>query len=111
MLIESKLNHDLWPYAFLTGAYIRNRCFNNQLGITPYEAFHNKKPNVKNMNIFGTVSYAYTQNRKKLDPRAEKGIFIGYDKYSPSYFVFFNNTKSIKKVRLVKFTNDFEKWF
>ena len=108
MLIESKLNHDLWPYAFLTATYIRNRCFNNRLGITNYEAFYSNKPNVKDMNIFGTVCYAYIQNKKKLDPRAEKGIFIGYDKYSPSYFVFFNETKSVKKVRLITFTNDFE---
>ena len=107
MLLESNLNHDLWPYALLTATYIRNRCFNNRLHITPYEAFHNKKPDVGNMNIFGTTCYAYVQNKKKLDPRAEKGIFVGYDKYSPAYFVFFCENKSVKKIRQVTFTNKF----
>ena len=46
--------------------------------------------------------------QKKLDPRAKKAIFIGYDKYSPAYFVFYPETNSVKKVRLVKFTNEFD---
>ena len=60
------------------------------------------------MNIFGTVCYAYVhEGKKKLDPRAEKGIFVGYDKYSPAYFVYFHKKNSVKKVRLVTFTNDY----
>ena len=59
------------------------------------------------MNIFGTVCYAYVQEKKKLDPRSEKGLFLGYDKYSPSYFVYFPETHKIKKVRHVAFTNEF----
>ena len=58
------------------------------------------------MNIFGTVCYAYVQEKKKLDPSLEKGIFLGYDKYSPAYFVYFPETHKIKKVRRVVFTND-----
>lgn len=60
------------------------------------------------MNIFGTTCYAYTQNKTKLDPRSEKGIFVGYDKYSPAYFVYFDEKKSVKKIRLVTFTNRFD---
>ena len=59
------------------------------------------------MNIFGTVCYAYVQEKKKLHPRSEKGLFLGYDKYSPAYFVYFPETHKIKKVRRVVFTNEF----
>lgn len=40
----------------------------------------------------------------KLDSRCEQGIFIGYDKNSPAYLVFYPNTKKVQKHRLVKFT-------
>ena len=42
-----------------------------------YEAFTGKKPNVQNMNVFDTICYAYIQEKKKLDPRSEKGLFLG----------------------------------
>ena len=33
---------------------------------SPYEAFTGVKPSVQNMNIFGTLCYAYVQEKKKL---------------------------------------------
>ena len=41
------------------------------------------------MHIFGTVCFAYIQEKKKLDDRAEKGIFVGYDKGSPAYLIYY----------------------
>ena len=69
--------------------------------------FTGVKPSVQNMNIFGTVCHAYVQEKKKLDPRSEKGPFLGYDKYCPACFVYFPETHKIKKVRRVVFTNEF----
>jgi len=39
------------------------------------------------MQKFGTVCYTYNQDRKKLDSRSDKGIFIGYDKNNPANVV------------------------
>lgn len=55
------------------------------------------------MMVFGTECYAYKQDKKKLDSRGEKGIFIGYDRYSPAYNVYFPDTGKVSKHRLVKF--------
>ena len=38
-----------------------------------------------------------------LDARSQKGIFVGYDKESPSYLVFFPETNRVERVRCVKF--------
>ena len=57
------------------------------------------------MHIFGTTCFCYVQNKKKLEPRCEKGIFVGYDKQSPAYLIYFPETKAIKRVRCVKFTD------
>ena len=92
LLLEAKLQKSMWPYAVMAAAYIRNRCFNVRLGKTPYEALTGSKPNLSNMHIFGCTCYAYTQNAKKLDPRSKKGIFVGYDKGSPAYLVYYPDT-------------------
>lgn len=46
---------------------------------------------------------AYKQNRGKLDPRCDKGIFVGYDKNSPSYLAYYPDTGRVCNNRLVKF--------
>ena len=103
LLLEAKLPKELWAYAVMTSAYIRNRCFSSRLGKTPFEALTGKRPNLANMHIFGSPCYAYVQNAKKLDPRSRKGIFIGYDKGSPAYLVYYPDTDKVEKVRCVKF--------
>ena len=61
------------------------------------------------MHVFGSVCYAYVQNTTKLDSRAEKGIFVGYDRSSPAFLVYCTQAKIVRKVRYVKFTENFDK--
>lgn len=68
--------------------------------------FTGQKPNVSDMHIFDCVCYAYVQNPRKLDSRAERGVFVGYDKESPARLIYFPQTQSVKKVRCVKFMSD-----
>ena len=49
------------------------------------------------------MCFAYAQQKRKLDDRAEQGIFVGYDTRSPSYLVYFKGTGAVKKVRCVEF--------
>jgi hypothetical protein len=76
MLIQINLGKALWPYSIMAAAYIRNRCYNNRLKQTPYFALTGRKPNLANMRVFGSVCYAYEQDKQKLDPRCKKGIFV-----------------------------------
>lgn len=103
MLLESNLPKRLWTYAVQTAAVIRNRCFNKRSGQTPYQMLTGKKPNLSKMRTFGSPCFAYKQDKKKLDSRCDKGIFVGYDKYSPAYLVFYPNTGKVVRQRLVKF--------
>ncbi|CAB3996098.1 Retrovirus-related Pol poly from transposon TNT 1-94 [Paramuricea clavata] len=106
LLLEANLPKSIWTYAVMAAAYIRNRCFNARLGKTPYEAFTGSKPDLSNMHVFGFVCYAYVQNAKKLDPRSKQGIFVGYDKRSPAYLVFYPDSNKVERVRCVKFFNE-----
>ena len=60
------------------------------------------------MWIFGTTCFCYVQNKTKLNPCCEKGIFVGYDKQSLAYLIYFTETMAIKRVKCVKFTDSFD---
>ena len=104
LLVESGLPKQMWNYAVMSAAYIRNRCFNSRLAKTPFEAVTDLRPNISNMHSFGTQCFAYVDEKKKLDDRSEEGIFVGYDRGSPAYLVYFPDANKIKKVRCVRFT-------
>ena len=44
----------------------------------------------------------------KFDPCCEKGIFVGYDKQSPVYLIYFPESTAIKRVRRVRFTDSYD---
>ncbi|RUS70255.1 hypothetical protein EGW08_021985 [Elysia chlorotica] len=106
MLLEGKLEKEMWPYAVNAASYIRNRCFCDRLKDTPYHKFTGRRPNLSNMKPFGSQCYAYVQDKKKLDPRSTKGIFVGYDRESPAYLVYFPSTGKVYRQRVVKFMSE-----
>jgi len=104
LLLDSKLPNNLWNYAVQTAAYVRNRCYSRRTKKTPYELFTGKVPNISKLQKFGSMCFTYKQEKGKLDSRCEQGIFIGYDKNSPAYLVYYPDTEKVQKHRLVKFT-------
>ena len=102
-LIESKLPNKLWNYAIQTAAYVRNRCYSRHTKKTPYELYNGRVPNVSKLHKFGSVCFAYKQEKGKLNSRCEQGVFIGYDKNIPAYLVYYPDTERVQKHRLVKF--------
>jgi len=71
-----------------TAVYVLNRCPTKSLNnITPYEAWHGRKPSVKHMRTFGCVAYVKLvgPNLTKLCDRSAKMIFIGYDSGTKGY--------------------------
>ena len=60
------------------------------------------------MHIFGMTCFCYVQNKMKLDPCCKKGIFVGFDKQSPAYVIYFLETTTIKRVICVKFTDSYD---
>lgn len=108
MLLESQLPKELLPNAVQTAAVVRNRCFNNRTKQIPYFMLTGKKPNMSRMQKFGTMCFTYRQDRKKLDSKSDKGIFVGYDKNSPAYMVYYPDSRKVMKHRLVRFMSNIE---
>ena len=54
------------------------------------------------------IRLAFLQNKMKLDSHCEKGIFVGYDKQSPAYLIYFAESTDIKRVWCVKFSDYYD---
>ena len=65
---------------------------------------HRKVPNISKLQKFGSMCFAYKQEKGKLDSRCEQGIFVAFDKNSPAYILYYPGTERVQKHRLVKFT-------
>lgn len=79
LLFDSGVDKKLWPEALRVAAYVTNRSPTTSLKITPYEKWTGRKPNLRNLRIFGSTAYIKVlRNVRKLDEKSRKLIFVGY---------------------------------
>lgn len=79
LLYDSRLDRKFWGEAIRSAAYLLNRTPSDTVKTTPAEEWYKRKTNVSNIREFGCEGYVKTLGKsKKLDPRSEKMIFIGY---------------------------------
>ena len=106
MLVDAKLPHRFWAEALSTAAYLINRSPTKTLGEkTPFEAWYGKKPCVKHLKVFGCTVYSHVakDERKKLDPKAKKCIFLGYAAQRKGYRLYDTERSSVVFSRDVVF--------
>ena len=106
MLSEAKLPHKLWAEAVSTAVYLRNRSPTNAVdGMTPSELLTGVKPNVKHLKVFGCEAYAHIpkDERRKLDSKARKCIFMGYGTETKGYRLYDVNRARVIHSRDVLF--------
>ncbi|KAE8952811.1 hypothetical protein PR001_g33136, partial [Phytophthora rubi] len=72
---------------------------------TPFEIVYQKKPQLKNLKVFGALGYGHIpdEKRRKLDAKAFKCRFLGYEDGVKGYRVLNVETGQVKIVRTVKF--------
>ncbi|GBM84347.1 Retrovirus-related Pol polyprotein from transposon TNT 1-94 [Araneus ventricosus] len=107
MIFESNLPKNFWGFAVLTAAYINNRMPNTSIDChTPYYLKYNTHADLKNLRVFGCDAYTLIPNsqRKKLDDKCKKMIFIGYS--SMGYRLLDPTTKRIIISKNVKFNEE-----
>ena len=96
MISDSGLSKDFWAECLATAAYIKNRSPSAALvNKTPFEMYFGTKPSVKNFRIFGCEAFAWVpkDERKKLDSKTRKCVFVGYGADVKGYRLF-DTTKS-----------------
>jgi hypothetical protein len=109
MLHDQGLPLFLWAEACYTAVYLQNRNPHRAVGsMTPKEAFSGKKPEVGHFRIFGCITYSYvpSEKRTKLEPMAERGIFVGYSETSKAFRIYLPSLRKIVLRRDVRFEED-----
>lgn len=102
----------LWGEAVATAVYLQNRSPTKSVaGVTPYEAWHLKKPSVHHLRTFGCVGHVKQVGPgiTKLSDRSKKMTFIGYEAGSKVYRMFDPATKKLVVSCDVAFEED-RKW-
>ncbi|CAB3996244.1 Retrovirus-related Pol poly from transposon TNT 1-94 [Paramuricea clavata] len=106
MLADVKLRHKYWAKTLSTAVYLRNRSPSVAVkGKTPFEAWAGQKPNVKHLRVFGCEAYAHVpkDERKKLDSKPRKCIFLGYGAETKGYRLYDSNRARVFHSRDVQF--------
>ncbi|GJY59337.1 retrovirus-related pol polyprotein from transposon TNT 1-94 [Tanacetum coccineum] len=72
---------------------------------TPYELIRGRKTNVQYFHVFGSLCYLINDrdDLRKMKPKADIGIFIGYSESSRGFHIYNHRTKKIMEMIHVKF--------
>ena len=98
MLHAKHLPYRFWVEAMNTTCYIQNRVTpRTRTTTTLYELRKGRKPTVKYFHVFGSMCYILSDRdyRRKMDPKSDEGIFLGYSTNSRAYRVFNSKTETM----------------
>ena len=98
---DSGLTNRFWVSAIHTVNFIKNRILHRRLGLSPYEAFWGKKPNIDWLRTYGCKCWALIPKatRCKGQFKSIEGTFVGYFDDSKAYKVWIAKTHTVMKVR------------
>ena len=91
-----------WGEAVATAVYLLNRSPTKSVkGMTPYQAWHEKKPTVQHLRTFGCVAHVKLTGpgQNKLSDRSRQMVFIGYETGSKAYRMFDPETRKLVVTR------------
>ncbi|UYV60352.1 hypothetical protein LAZ67_1000919 [Cordylochernes scorpioides] len=106
LLSDGGLPVQFWAEAISTAEYLHNITPNKtQKQETPMELWNGQKPTVKHLKVFGCLAFykVNANQRHKLQPKAAKGIFIGYSRERKAYRIYDANQCRLHETRDVKF--------
>ncbi|KAJ4789254.1 polyprotein [Rhynchospora pubera] len=106
MLKSKGMPNQFWAEAVATAVYILNISPTKAvMNMTPFEAWFGRKPSVSHLRVFGCIAYTLVnaQNRKKLDAKSEKWVFLGYCIQSKGYRLYNHVTNKIIVSRNIMF--------
>lgn len=82
MINGAKLDKIFWGEAVLTATYLINISPSKAIksSKTPFEMWHDKKPQIKYLRVFGSTAFVHNKTGKgKFDDKSWKGILLGYE--------------------------------
>ena len=106
LMFEKNVPHTYWAGAVSTIVDIMNRTpIAAMHDVTLEEKFTGVKPDLSHLKVFGCIAYVHVPDelRTKLDPKAEKCVFIGYSLEQKGYRCYNPLTHKLRVSRDVVF--------
>ena len=106
MLSESGLSQRFWAEAASTAVYLINRSPSSVINFqVPEELWTSTMPSLEGLRRFGCLAYIHA-DEGKLNPRAKKGVFLGYPEGVKGYRVWLIDDQKCIISRNVVFRED-----
>jgi hypothetical protein len=112
MMNAKRLSSIYWVEAVATTLFVLNWSLKKLVaGMTPYEAWYDKKPVVHHLRPFGCIAHVKrtSPNLKKHDDRSCAMVFVGYEQGTKGYRVFDHSTHRISMSHNVVF-DEYAQW-
>jgi hypothetical protein len=106
LFFQSNMPVCYWNYTVAHVVYLINRLPSPfEENKSPYELFFHKLPDLTNLKSFGCLCFNSTisQNGTKLDPRAQKSVFLGFKNNTKGFDVLHLDHRTISVSRNVVF--------
>ena len=103
---EKNMSQYFWAEAVFPVVYIMNKTPSIVVhDVTPEKRFPSTKPDLSHLKVFDCIAYVHVsdERRTKLDPKAEKCVFIGYSLEQKGYKCYNPVTREVRVSRDVVF--------
>ena len=100
---DTDLPFSFWGFALETATLLLNQFPSKTIIQTPYELWSGKRPSLSYLRVWGCDAYVKLKQFNKLDDRAVKCKFVGYDLNSIAYMFYVPNEQRTFVLRNAKF--------
>lgn len=104
-ILEGNINDELWPEIVLAMTYVKNVRPTKALQESNlYQAQHQKSPDISHLRVLGSTVYVFIHEEEpnlkseKWEPRATRGVLVGYDGHT-IYRVHVENHNKVIRVK------------
>jgi hypothetical protein len=105
MLIGKDMPMYLWAEAIQYATWLKNHFPLHAIpGYTPHALVYKTKPDLGDAHEFGCKVYVHRSDGGKLEARTSKAIFVGIDKQSKAYRIYWANQRKVSIERNMTFT-------
>jgi hypothetical protein len=102
---QAALPKSYWALAMPAAVHVRNRVHSSGAGGVSFTLTTGRRADMSSMRVFGCPAYVHVDKsqRRKLDDRAWKGVFLGYASESPAWLLYNPATRRVVSSRIVVF--------
>jgi len=104
MILENKMNDNLWGEAIHTAVYLKNRSPTRSKNSTPYQLWTGQRPNLSHLIPFGTLAFSHIPKakRSKWEKNGEECRVLGSEGTNQYRVLVGSKIKIVRDIRIVK---------